>query len=115
MNRVVLIGSLARDPEGYCTKNGVSCCRFTVAVSRRHTAADGQRQADFISVVAWRTTADNCLRYLSKGRKVAIDGRIETRQYDDQDGQRHYVTEVVAEAVEFLSARPDYQGEDENE
>lgn len=106
MNRVILIGNLTRDPEGGNTQGGVTWCRFTVAVSRRHIGQDGQRQADFLNVVCWRTTAENCLRYLAKGRKVAVEGRIETRQYDDQDGQRRYVTEIVADTVEFISSKP---------
>ena len=74
MNRVILIGNLTRDPEGGSTQSGVTWCHFTLTVGRRHAGADGQRQADFISIVSWRTTAENCLRYLTKGRKVAIEG-----------------------------------------
>lgn len=117
MNKVIIIGNLTRDPEGGNTQSGVTWCRFTVAVTRRHAGADGQRQADFLNVVAWRTTAENCLRYLTKGRKVAVEGRIETRQYDGDDGQRRYVTEIVADVVEFVSSKQGgaaYQDEDEN-
>lgn len=118
MNKAILIGNLTRDPEGGNTQSGVTWCRFTLAVSRRHVGADGQRQADFLNVVAWRTTAENCLRYLTKGRKVAVEGRIETRQYDDQEGQRRYATEIVADVVEFVSSKPGsgaaHQDEDDN-
>lgn len=105
MNKVILIGNLTRDPEGGTTQNGVSWCRFNLAINRRHTDQNGERQADYLNVVVWRTTADNCLRYLTKGRKVAVEGRIETRQYDGEDGQRRYVTEIVAESVEFLGTK----------
>lgn len=119
MNKVFLIGNLARDPEGGSTQSGISWCRFTLAVNRRRAGADGKKQTDFLQIVTWRTTADNCLRYLAKGRKVAVEGRIETRQYDDQDGQRRYATEIVADAVEFVSSKPGsggaaYQDEDED-
>lgn len=106
MNKAILIGNLTRDPEGGSTQNGVSWCRFVVAVTRRHDDQNGQRQTDFLNVVCRRTTAENCLRYLSKGRKVAVEGRIETRRYDDQEGQRRFITEIVAETVEFVSSRP---------
>lgn len=103
MNKAILIGNLTRTPESGSTQNGVSWCRFTIAISRPYTGQDGQRPADYLNVVAWRGLADNCARYLDKGRKVAVEGRIETRQYDDEDGQRRYVTEIVADSVEFLS------------
>lgn len=105
MNKVFIIGNLTRDPEGGSTANGILYCRFTVAVQRRHTDANGQRPADFLNVVCWRVLAENCLNYLSKGRKVAVVGHIETRSYDGNDGQRHYTTEIVAEEVEFMPRR----------
>ncbi|MBR4081361.1 MAG: single-stranded DNA-binding protein [Clostridia bacterium] len=103
MNKAILIGNLTRTPESGSTHAGATWCRFTIAVSRPYTDQDGQRPADFLNIVTWRGLAENCARYLDKGRKVAVEGRIETRQYDDQDGQRRYVTEIVADNVEFLS------------
>ena len=103
MNRVILIGNLCRDPELHETQSGVSLCTFTLAVQRRYADADGQRRADFINVVAWRQLAENCGRYLAKGRKAAVEGSIQTRSYDAQDGTRRYATEVVADGVDFLS------------
>ena len=105
MNKVFLIGNLTRDPEGGSTANGILYCRFTVAVQRRYTDANGQRPADFLNVVCWRGLAENCLSYLAKGRKVAVHGRIETHSYDGNDGQKHFSTEIVAEEVEFMPRR----------
>lgn len=103
MNKVFLVGNLARDPETRTTGSGVSMCTFTVAVNRRYTNANGTREADFITVVAWRQLADLCARYLAKGRKVSVVGSIQTRTYDAQDGSKRYATEVVADEVEFLT------------
>ena len=109
MNKAILIGNLTRDPEARTTQSGVSVTTFTIAVNRRFTNAQGVREADFINIVAWRQTAELCARYLSKGRKVAVEGSIQTRSYDAQDGTKRYVTEVVADNVEFLSSNQ--QGE----
>jgi len=105
MNKAILIGNLTRDPEVRTTQSGVSMCSFTIAVNRRFTAADGSKQTDFIPIVTWRKTAELCGQYLSKGRKVAVTGEIQTRTYDAKDGTKRYVTEVVADEVEFLSPR----------
>ena len=78
-------------------------CSFTIAVQRRYTNADGKQDADFIPVIAWRQLAENCAKYLAKGRKVAIEGEIQTRSYDAQDGTKRYVTEIIAGSVEFLN------------
>ena len=110
MNKAILIGNLARDPETRTTASGVTVCQFTIAVNRRYVNQQGVREADFIPIVAWRQTAELCSRYLSKGRKVAIDGRLQTRSYDAQDGSKRHVTEVIAEQVEFL---PSAQGRGE--
>lgn len=106
MNKAILVGNLTRDPELRATASGISVCTFTVAVNRRvsrDAQAQGQRDADFIPIVTWRGLADNCARYLAKGRKVAVIGSIQTRSYDAQDGSKRYVTEVVADDVEFLT------------
>ena len=105
MNKVILIGNLANDPEAFTTQSGVSRSTFRIAVQRRFANAQGVREADFIPVVCWRQTAELCSRYLSKGRKVAVEGSIQVRSYDAQDGTKRYVTEIVADNVEFLSSR----------
>ena len=107
MNKAILIGNLTRDPETMTTSSGITKCNFTVAVTRRFANQQGVREADFIPVVCWRQTAELCARYLSKGRKVAVEGSIQTRSYDAQDGTKRYVTEIVADNVEFLSSRED--------
>ena len=103
MNKAILIGNLTRDPEYTTTTSGVAKCTFTLAVQRRFTNAQGVREADFISIVAWRQTAELCAKYLAKGRKCAVEGSIQTRSYDAQDGTKRYVTEIIADSVEFLS------------
>lgn len=84
---------------------------FTIAVNRRFTNQQGVREADFIPIVAWRQTAELCARYLTKGRKVAVEGAIQTRSYDAQDGTKRYVTEVIADSVEFLGGQSAQTGE----
>ena len=103
MNKVILIGNLARDPELKQTASGTAVCQFTIAVQRRFANAEGRREADFLNVIAWRQLAENCARYLAKGRKAAVEGSIQTRSYDAQDGSKRYVTEIIADSVEFLS------------
>ena len=105
MNTAILIGNLARDPETRNTPSGVSCTTFTVACNRRFVNQQGVREADFINCVAWRSTADFIGRYMTKGTKVAIDGTIQTRSYDAQDGTKRYVTEVVVDNIEFAGSR----------
>lgn len=103
MNKVIIIGNLTRDPELKATASGVSVCAFSVAVNRNHTDANGNREADFFTVTTWRGLAENCAKYLSKGRKVAVCGCLQTRSYDDKNGNKRYVTEIVADEVEFIS------------
>lgn len=105
MNRVVLIGNLAKDPELTTTNNGVSLCKFTIAVPRRFAGSDGEREADFLPIIVWRGQADNCYKYLKKGSKAAVIGSVQTRSYEGADGQRRYITEVVADEVEFLGSK----------
>ncbi len=106
MNKVILIGRLARDPEMRTTGSGVAVTRFTVAVSRPFAPQGGQPQTDFIGCIAWRRQAENIAKYCSKGSQVAVEGRIQTGSYDGQDGQRHYTTDIVADNVTFLGSRP---------
>ena len=105
MNKVILVGNLTRDPELVTTNNGISLCRFTLAVQRRFSSSDGEREADFINIVVWRGQADNCYKYLKKGSKAGVVGSIQTRSYDGNDGTKRYATEVVADEVEFLSSK----------
>ncbi len=108
MNKVILIGRLARDPELRTTASGISMVRFTVAVNRRvNTQNGGQPQTDFIGCIAWRGQAENIARFCSKGSQVAVDGRIQTGSYDGTDGQKHYTTDIVADNVTFLGSRGD--------
>lgn len=107
INRVVLIGRLVRDPELRKTQSGTSVCSFTLAVNRRQNQ-DGTQDADFIQCVAWNKLADNIQLYQKKGNQLGIEGRINTRSYDNQQGQKVYVTEVIAENVQFLTPRNDF-------
>lgn len=110
MNKAILIGRLAADPELRTTGSGVSVCKFTLAVTRRYADAQGNRQADFLPVIVWRQQAEACARYLSKGKRVAVSGEIQTRSYDAQDGTKRYVTEIIAESVEFLTPKSTANG-----
>lgn len=105
MNKVFLIGRLTRDPELRYTGSNTAVATFSLAVNRTFTNQSGEREADFINIVVWRKQAENVKNYLQQGSQVAIDGRIQTRSYDDQNGQKRYVTEVVADNVEFLGSR----------
>lgn len=105
MNKVFLIGRLTKDPELRYTSTNTAAASFTIAVNRNFTNQNGEREADFINIVVWRKQAENVKQYLTKGSQVAIDGRIQTRSYDAQDGSKRYVTEVVADNVQFLDSR----------
>lgn len=106
MNKVILIGNLADEPKSIMTANGVVKCTFRLATQRRYANQQtGQREADFHSIVVWRQLAELCAKYLAKGRKCAVEGTIQYRSYNAQDGSKRYVTEIVADGVEFLSSR----------
>lgn len=105
MNKAIIIGNLTKEPEARATGSGISVSSFTVAVGRRYKDASGERQTDFIPVVVWRGLADNCNRYLNKGSKVAVAGMIQTRSYEAQDGGKRYVTEIIADEVQFLDTK----------
>ena len=107
MNKVILIGNLASDPELRRTQSDIPVCTFRIAVQRRFANQQGVREADFIPIVVWRQTAELCARFLTKGRKCAVVGQLQTRSYDAQDGTKRYVTEIIADNVEFLSSRED--------
>lgn len=101
LNKIILIGRLIKDPDLRYTQSGIATTRFTLAVQRNFKNQAGDYEADFIPIVTWRNQAENCAKYLAKGRLVAVVGRIQTGSYD-KDGQRHYTTEVVADEVRFL-------------
>lgn len=105
MNKVVLVGNLTRDPEKRTTPQGVSVTAFTVATQKRFKNADGGYDADFINCVAWRATADFVAQYFVKGSRIGVAGSLQTRSYDDKDGNKRYVTEVVADEVEFCGSK----------
>lgn len=107
MNKAILIGNLANDPEARTTQSGISMCTFRLAVQRRVPNQQGVREADFFTIVAFRQTADFCSRYLTKGTKIAVEGSIQNRSYDAQDGSKRYVTEIIADNIEFASSRSD--------
>ena len=110
LNKVVLMGRLTKDPELKYTPSNVAVTTFTVAVDRNYARQGEQRQTDFISVVAWRTTAEFVAKYFSKGQLMALSGSIQTRTWDDNEGKRHYVTEVVADEVYFAEGKRDNSG-----
>ncbi|HOZ88687.1 MAG TPA: single-stranded DNA-binding protein [Bacilli bacterium] len=105
MNKVILIGRLTKNPEMRTTTSGTATTSFTVAVSRTYTNQSGERETDFINCVAWRKQAENIAKYCSKGSQVAVEGRMQTRNYDDKEGVKKYVTEVVADNVTFLGSK----------
>ncbi|HCC5635831.1 TPA: single-stranded DNA-binding protein [Staphylococcus aureus] len=105
LNRTVLVGRLTKDPELRSTPNGVNVGTFTLAVNRTFTNAQGEREADFINVVVFKKQAENVKNYLSKGSLAGVDGRLQTRSYDNKEGRRVFVTEVVADSVQFLEPK----------
>ena len=105
MNKVFLIGRLVRDPELRYTGTNIPVATFSIAVNRNFANAAGEREADFINIVVWRKQAENVKNYVKQGSQVAIDGRIQTRTYDDQNGQKRYITEVVADNIQFLDTK----------
>ena len=107
MNKVVLIGRLTRDPELRYTGSNIPVATFSLAVNRNFSNQNGEREADFINIVVWRKQAENVKNFLTQGSQVAIDGRIQTRSYDDQNGQKRYATEVVAEEAYFADSKRD--------
>ena len=110
MNKAILIGRLTRDPELRSTSTGRNVCQFSIAVNRNFTNANGEREADFINCVVWDKQAENLARYQKKGNQIAVDGRIQTRNYDDKDGKRVYVTEILANSISFLDAKGNSNG-----
>lgn len=107
MNKVMLLGRLAKEPELRYTQTGTPVATFTLATNRKYAAQNGEREADFINCVAWQKSAEFVANYFKKGQQMALEGRIQVRSYDDNDGQRKWVTEVIAEQIEFVGAKAD--------
>mgnify|MGYP002715529948 FL=1 len=105
INRVILVGRLTKDPEFRTTPTGVDVATFTLAINRTFTNAQGEREADFINIVVFKNQAKNVNNYLSKGRLAGVDGRMQSRSYENQEGRRIFVTEVVADSVQFLEPK----------
>ncbi len=102
MNKAILIGRLTADPELTTTNSGVDVCRFSLAINRPFKSQSGETQTDFLNIVVWRAAAANCHKFLKKGSQCAVVGSIQTRSYEDNNGIKRYVTEIVADNVEFL-------------
>lgn len=111
INRVVLVGRITKDVDHRVTTSGVSVVSFTLAVNRNFTSASGEREADFINCVTWRVSADFMKNYVKKGNLLAVDGRMQTRNYEDNDGRTVYITEVVADSVQLLESRSSNQSD----
>ncbi|MFA7417732.1 MAG: single-stranded DNA-binding protein [Acholeplasma sp.] len=111
INRVVLVGRITKDVDHRVTQSGVSVVSFSLAVNRNFTAANGEREADFVNCVTWRASADFMRNYVKKGNLLGVDGRIQTRNYEDSEGRTVYVTEVVADSVQLLESRSSNQSD----
>lgn len=114
INRVVLVGRITRDPEVRYTQSNIAVVSFTLAVNRMFSDQGGERQADFIQCVVWRKQAENLARYVSKGALLGVEGRIQTRTYESDQGTR-YVTEVVCDSVQFLESRSEESRQDDSD
>lgn len=105
MNKLIIIGNLTKDPELLETPSGISYTKFTVAVSRNYTNSDGERETDFFDITAWRERAELCVKYLRKGNKVGVVGSVQFRTYEDDDGNKHKITEIKVDEIEFLTPK----------
>lgn len=105
MNKVMLIGRLTQDPEVRHTTTNKSLCQFRLAVNRKYSKQGDEPQTDFFSIVAWEKISEFCSNYFHKGQKVAIIGRLHNRTWDDSEGKRHYITEIIAEEVSFADSK----------
>ena len=114
MNKVILVGNLTKDPELSETPSGVAVCKFSLAVSRDYNNAEGNRDTDFFNITVWRGRAENCGKYLKKGNKVAIVGSLQTRSYEDKDGIKRNVTDIIASEVEFLTPKQQANQDEES-
>lgn len=107
MNKVILMGRLTRDPEVRYTQSNTVVTSFSIAVNRRFARQGEERQADFFNIVAWNKAGEFAGKYFKKGQQIAVTGRLQTRNWDDEQGQKHYITEVVAEELDFAEGRRD--------
>lgn len=114
LNKVDLVGRLTKDVELRYLGNGTPVANFTLAVNRTFKNRDGEREADFINIVVWRKQGENCANYIGKGSLVAVSGRLQTRSYDTPEGQRRYITEVVADEVHFLESKNQSRNRDDD-
>lgn len=105
MNRIILLGRLTKDPDVKVTTTQKTVCTFTLAVDRPFTTKNGQREADFIPIQTWNKTAEICGNSLSKGQRALVEGRLQIRSFDGKDGNKHYMTEVIADRVEFIERK----------
>ena len=115
INRVVLVGRLTKDPEFRTTQSGIDVATFTLAVNRNFTNGQGEREADFINIIVFRRQAENVNNYLSKGKLAGVDGRIQSRSYENKEGQRVFVTEVVADNVQFMDSKGSNQQKNQSQ
>ncbi len=111
MNKVIMIGNLTKDPDVRTTGSGISVCTLRIAVTRKRANQNGEKVSDFFDVIAWRQLAELCGKYLVKGRKICVTGELQTRSYDAKDGSKRYVTEIVADDIEFLTPRGQSEGD----
>lgn len=105
MNKIVLLGRLVKEPDVKVTTSGKTVCAFTLAVDRPFAGKDGKREADFINIQTWNKTAETVGNYVSKGQRLLVEGRLQIRSYDGKDGKKHYMTEVIADHVEFIERK----------
>lgn len=112
MNNVIMIGNLTKDPVYSTTSNNIGYCRFSIAVSRDYKNKEGHKDSDFFNCTAWRTLAENIVKYCKKGSKVCVNGVLQNRTYEDSKGNKHTMTEILAESVEFLSMASKNEAED---
>ncbi|PCF44208.1 single-stranded DNA-binding protein [Staphylococcus delphini] len=115
LNRVVLVGRLTKDPEFRTTPSGVSVATFTLAVNRNFKSKNGEQQADFINCIVFRKQAENVNNYLNKGNLAGVDGRLQSRSYENQEGRRVFVTEVVCDSVQFLEPKSNNQSQQQGQ
>ncbi|MBT2819802.1 single-stranded DNA-binding protein [Staphylococcus pseudintermedius] len=115
LNRVVLVGRLTKDPESRTTPSGVSVATFTLAVNRNYKNKNGEQQADFINCIVFRKQAENVNNYLSKGNLAGVDGRLQSRSYENQEGRRIFVTEVICDSVQFLESKNNNQSNNQQQ
>ena len=111
MNKVILIGRLTKDPELRYTQSGSAVCNCTLAVSRPFTSQSGEQEADFINIIVWNKAAENLAKYMAKGRQLAVEGRLQIRNYEDKEGVKRWSTEVIANNVEFLGTKEEKKAE----